>query len=156
MEVWRKELYHHGIKGMKWGIRRTPQQLGHKPTRKQYNSEKRNTYTTNYKKMRGKYGVDEAETKAIAYGNKNGVNSDHGLMKDKHYSQMWDRIEYLDAKAVKEAKQYTNRQLLEKYGKETVERFEKQNRRSRIISAGIVTAMAALPVSVLMYQDSKR
>lgn len=23
------ELYHHGIKGMKWGIRRTPEQLGH-------------------------------------------------------------------------------------------------------------------------------
>ena len=24
------ELYHHGVKGMKWGVRRTPQQLGHK------------------------------------------------------------------------------------------------------------------------------
>lgn len=24
------EIYHHGIKGMKWGIRRTPEQLGHK------------------------------------------------------------------------------------------------------------------------------
>lgn len=23
-------LYHHGVKGMKWGVRRTPQQLGHK------------------------------------------------------------------------------------------------------------------------------
>lgn len=24
------ELYHHGVKGMRWGVRRTPQQLGHK------------------------------------------------------------------------------------------------------------------------------
>ena len=29
-----EELYHHGIKGMKWGIRRTPEQLGHIMDRK--------------------------------------------------------------------------------------------------------------------------
>ena len=28
------ELYHHGVKGMKWGVRRTPAQLGHKPPSK--------------------------------------------------------------------------------------------------------------------------
>lgn len=26
-------LMHHGIKGMKWGVRRTPEELGHKPKR---------------------------------------------------------------------------------------------------------------------------
>ena len=30
MEAWRAELYHHGILGQKWGVRRTPQQLGHR------------------------------------------------------------------------------------------------------------------------------
>ena len=25
------ELYHHGVKGMKWGVRRSPEQLNHKP-----------------------------------------------------------------------------------------------------------------------------
>ena len=25
------ELYHYGVKGMKWGVRRSQEQLGHKP-----------------------------------------------------------------------------------------------------------------------------
>lgn len=29
------ELAHHGIKGQKWGVRRTPTQLGHRPSKKE-------------------------------------------------------------------------------------------------------------------------
>lgn len=29
------ELYHHGIPGMKWGVRRTPEQLGHKQQKRE-------------------------------------------------------------------------------------------------------------------------
>lgn len=28
------ELYHYGVKGMRWGVRRTPEQLGHRTDRK--------------------------------------------------------------------------------------------------------------------------
>ena len=29
------ELYHHGIKGMKWGVRRTPEELGHRQAKRE-------------------------------------------------------------------------------------------------------------------------
>lgn len=34
------ELVHYGVKGMRWGIRRTPEQLGHKPSTKNFDELK--------------------------------------------------------------------------------------------------------------------
>ena len=36
----KSSLYHHGIKGMKWGIRRTPAQLGHTTGKKKTSKAK--------------------------------------------------------------------------------------------------------------------
>lgn len=38
-------LVHHGVKGMKWGVRRTPEQLGHPTAKKQYRTAMRNLGT---------------------------------------------------------------------------------------------------------------
>ncbi len=35
-----EELYHHGIKGMRWGVRRSPEQLGRKERREKRRREK--------------------------------------------------------------------------------------------------------------------
>lgn len=35
------ELYHYGVKGMKWGIRRTPAQLGHESKKRNRDNEER-------------------------------------------------------------------------------------------------------------------
>lgn len=35
------ELFHHGVKGMKWGVRRTPAQLGYKNNKKNYKAQDR-------------------------------------------------------------------------------------------------------------------
>ena len=47
-------LYHHGIKGMKWGVRRTPAQLGHK------------TSSNNRKSERAKAREEAKKKKAVA------------------------------------------------------------------------------------------
>lgn len=54
---WDTELEHHGVKGMHWGERRTPEQLGHKP------KKKRNNIIKNFKKKAAKRKAQAAKAK---------------------------------------------------------------------------------------------
>lgn len=57
------ELYHHGIKGMKWGVRRTPEQLGYnksdspvtKKVKRDYNEMSNEQFAAKYKVSKNKY-----------------------------------------------------------------------------------------------------
>ena len=51
------ELYHHGVKGMRWGIRRTPQQLGHKVEKLSSKNKRLKDDAKYYDDMASKYEI---------------------------------------------------------------------------------------------------
>ncbi len=79
-ETFDEYLEHHGILGMKWGVRRTPEQLGHKLTKKRKSFEK---YSEKAKAAgeAGKAGKLNRYTKKAARINKQVVKLDKSLSK---------------------------------------------------------------------------
>lgn len=58
------ELTHHGIKGMKWGVRRSPAQLGHKPSSKKKTGGSLSERIAAKKKLKAKQKAAEVARKA--------------------------------------------------------------------------------------------
>lgn len=95
------ELYHHGVKGQKWGVRRTDAQLGHRTgptTMQKLGASIRKAGTTSYKvsKRAGSSIMNKAKAKMAARqeAKKNAINAKKPLssMSDQEIKQHIERM----------------------------------------------------------------
>ena len=110
------ELKHYGILGMKWGIRRSPAQLGHKPSSSSKSSPNRNgpSKISRPKKLKkASSKVEAPKKKTISEMSEEELNKMIDRMRlEKTYKQL---ISELNPKKVSKGKQFVLR-VLEKSG----------------------------------------
>lgn len=95
-------LYHYGVKGMKWGIRRTPKQLGHETTSKKSSKPTPLKPKTKVKKT-VETKVEKTKPKSVKEMSDAELNAAINRMRlEQQYSQ-------LSPKQVSKGKAFTNR-----------------------------------------------
>ncbi len=121
------ELYHHGVKGMRWGVR--------KKEIAKYESERRSA-------LRKEYGIDDAQFEAdTAY-----VKSNDTTKSDSYRDKEYDKYEKLQRKADDlEDKMYSQleAELKQKYGKD-YDRYKRGEKVANMLVFGGVGFAAIL------------
>ena len=168
MEPWRKdlyanELYHFGIKGMKWGVRRYQNKDGtltlagkkRKLSVEQLRNEKRQVYQKRFGELDKQYGLTKSVASAHEYDEKHHVydpSYDDGnkrrLSIERKSVENWNRAEVVRQKVHKEAEDFAEKYILEEYGQQAIDKiknYKTLNKRS----TAFIAAMMTLPLAVL-------
>lgn len=110
------ELMHHGIKGMRWGVRRTQAQLGHKPTSssKSASSKSDSSKLSKHKRLRkNELKTAAPKKKKLSEMSEEEINKKIERMRlEKTYKQL---ISELNPQKASKGKQFVLR-VLEKSG----------------------------------------
>lgn len=118
------ELYHHGIKGMRWGVRRTPEELGRAGMAKVAKKLRRREAKINRtQKKSAKFNL-----KAAKYNNKAlRTRSERKAMKFDRKSSKYDlksaRVDYRNEKRISKGNKIAKR-TMKKYADVPVDSFD--------------------------------
>ena len=157
-------LYHHGVKGQKWGRRRyqnkdgtlTPAgkqrvKVSNKQLREEQKQLRQQYYETESKSSSAKLKslYDEVDKLARTYDfdqdDGGGGTSAASRKAGRRYMEIWDEISEIENSIDYRARQKTGQALVEKYGKERVDRFERQE--SIAAGATVLGVLLGIPIT---------
>lgn len=111
-----EELYHHGIKGMKWGVRRTPEELGHDTGKaKGFVSRKISQFSASAKAKRAEKAAAKRERKGpSAMTGEELTNAISRMQQEKQYRLLKEEADKANESSFKRFLKNTGSKLLDR------------------------------------------